>query len=57
MKPLMTIDQIRDALSDRTLTVVSDRTGIHHNTLLRIKSGALKNPWQKTIQALSDYLQ
>lgn len=53
----MTYDQIVRCLSDRTLTVVSDRTKIHRNTLYRIvnDSGEAR-PHNATLDVLSRYL-
>jgi hypothetical protein len=53
----MTIDEIKTALEDRTLTVVSERTGVHYNTLLRIKMGLTTSPRRDTLAALSAYLR
>ena len=53
---MMTLDEIRAALSDRRLTAVSEATGVHRNTLSQIRSGRLKNPSYETIARLSNYL-
>ena len=52
---MLTIDQIRQALADRRLDVVSEATGVHRNTLGRIRSGEAKNPSYSTVKSLSDY--
>ena len=53
----MTIDEIIAALKDRNLKVVSERTGIHHNSLVALKNGAVQNPHQRTIELLTAYLR
>lgn len=52
----MTLEQIITALADRTLTAVSKATGIHHNTLVRIRKGHVRTPHVTTLKVLSDYL-
>jgi hypothetical protein len=52
----MTLEQIRVALADRRLTVVSKATGIHGNTLRNIRNNPAANPTHRVIKALSDYL-
>jgi predicted transcriptional regulator len=51
---LKTIDEIRAALSDRDLSVVSGRTGVSYSTLYRVRRGAQIN--YKTLIKLSRYL-
>lgn len=48
-------DKIREALADRVLNVVSERTGISRGTLLSIKHGTRKAN-AATLKVLSDYL-
>lgn len=52
---LLTPDQIRAALSDRILSVVAERTGLHSSTLYRIADG--DRPSLHTLEVLSAYLQ
>jgi len=52
----MTLDQIREALDDRILYVVAERTGIHRNTIAAIKSGKIENPTYYVLKKISDYL-
>ena len=52
---LIPIDDIRNALQDRRLTVVAEKCGLSHPTVKAIASGNEKislNTWKK----LSDYL-
>lgn len=51
----MTIDEIRKKLEDRNLMVVSEKIGIHYNTLYRITKGE-GNPNYKTLKKLEEYL-
>lgn len=51
----MTIDEIRKKLQDRNLAVVSERIGIHYNTLYRIAKGE-GNPNYETLKKLEAYL-
>lgn len=53
---MLTIQEIKDALSDRKLTVVSDATGINRNTLAAIRDGQNLNPRSETVRKLSEYL-
>ncbi len=53
---MLTLGQIRELLDDRKLDVVSEKTGLHRNTLAAIRDGRNDNPTLKTIEALSDYL-
>lgn len=53
---MLTIDKIRALLADRRLDIVSEATGVHRNTLARIRSGENENPHYDTIAKLSAYL-
>lgn len=53
---MMTLDQIKDALSDRNCTAVAKATGLHWNTVRAIKNGVERDPSYSTIKTLSDYL-
>ena len=54
---MMTLQQIRDALKDRRPAMVSQVTGLHVNTIMRIRDGLNTNPSYEVIVALSNYLQ
>ena len=54
---MMTIEQIRLALADRKLTVVSEKTGLHYNTLYLLLRDRLRDPRLRTMKTLSDYLE
>ena len=40
---MMTLEQVRHALQDRTLTKVAAATGLAYNTVLRVANGMDKN--------------
>lgn len=52
---MTTVDKIRLALADRNLAQVSRQTGLHHNTLIKIRSG-VSAPHIATIKLLVEYL-
>lgn len=54
---MMTLEQIRQALSDRMPRKVSAATGIHYNTIRTVRDNPAANPTHKVLQALSDYLE
>jgi len=54
---MMTLDQIRDALKDRRPAMVAQSTGLHVNTVMRIRDGMNTNPTYEVVTALSRYLQ
>ena len=54
---MMTLDQIRDALKDRRPAMVAQSTGLHVNTVMRIRDGMNTNPTYEVVAALSKYLQ
>jgi hypothetical protein len=53
---MLTLEQIRDQLQDRRLTVIAQRTKLHPNTLRDIRNNADCNPSHRVLAALSDYL-
>lgn len=50
------IEWIRSALLDRRPSVVADRTGLHVNTVMRIRDGKEGNPKIDTLNRLAAYL-
>ena len=54
---MMTLHQIKRLLADRKLTLVSNATGIHRNTLAEIRDNPDANPTHNTLAALSDYFK
>jgi len=53
----MDLEKIREALADRNIDKVAERTGIHRNTIYAIRSGANVNPTYAILKKLSDYLE
>jgi hypothetical protein len=54
---MMTLEQIRHALSDRMPIKVAEATGVHYNTIRQVRDNPNANPTHKVLQALSDYLE
>lgn len=52
----MDAEKVREALMDRNLARVAEATGLHHNTLIAIRSGKVEKPNPSTIKVLSAYL-
>lgn len=53
----MKYEEIQEALQDRVLKVVSERTGLSEPTLQKIKAGRTKTPHKSVLRVLSDYLE
>ena len=53
---MMTLEQVRHALQDRTLTKVAAATGLAYNTVLRVANGTDKSVSYDVVKRLSDYL-
>lgn len=51
-----TVEEIREAMSDRVISVVAEKTGIHSNTLYRIMLGKQNDMHLGTYNILVDYL-
>lgn len=54
---MMTLEQIQDALKDRRPRVVAKETGLHPNTIVKLRDGKNMNPTHRVFTALSEYLQ
>lgn len=54
---MLTLHQIAERLQDRTITKVSEATGINRNLLKQFKDNAATNPMYATVKTLSDYLE
>lgn len=52
----MTLEEIRQALSDRNLKEVSRLTGIHYTTVYGIATGKHINPTYQTFKTLEAYI-
>lgn len=53
----MTPEQVSKALADRRLQRVSEATGIHYNTLKKIRDGESKKPTHDVMSKLIAYLE
>jgi len=53
---MLTLEQIREQLQDRRLTVIAERTKLHPNTLRDIRNNPDCNPSHRVLAALSEYL-
>lgn len=54
---MMTLEQIRKALSDRMPIKVAEATGLHYNTIREVRDNPDANPTYKVLVALSSYLE
>lgn len=54
---MMTIEQIKTALKDRRIPMVSEATGLHHNTIALIRDGETKNPSHRVVELLAKYFE
>jgi len=54
---MLTLDDIRLALTDRNLSEVSRASGVHYNVVYRAATDRTSNPTYETVKALSDYLE
>jgi len=54
---MRTLQQIREALKDRRLSVVADATGLHYNTLRQLRDDEDHSPSYDTVRKLDDYLE
>ena len=50
------LEEIRERLHDRKLTIVAQQTGLHYNTIYRIANGTSKDPAYSVVKRLSEYL-
>lgn len=53
----MTLEQIVAALKDRRIDMVSEATGLHYQTVMKVRNGDSKNPSNDTMRALEAYLE
>ena len=53
---MIEIEWIRKALLDRRPKIVSEGTGLHVNTITRIRDGKEENPKIDTLNRLAGYL-
>lgn len=53
---MLTIEQIRQYLHDRNLSIVAKESGINYQTIRVIKRDENANPHYRTLEKLSNYL-
>jgi hypothetical protein len=54
---MLALQQIREALQDRTISKVSRATGLHPNTVRKVRNNPHANPTHRVLLALSSYLE
>lgn len=54
---MLTIEQIKEKLQDRKISVISEALNISRHTIANIKNGSEVVPSYQTVKALSDYLE
>lgn len=53
---MLTLEVIKEKLSDRKLSVVSEKSGVNYLALCNLYNGK-SNPTYETVKKLSDYLE
>ena len=53
----MTLEEIRHELTDRKAMAVARATGLHFQTVRRVRDGQTANPSAETIRALTAYIK
>ncbi len=54
---MLTLEEIKAKLADRRLDAVAKATGLHVNSVARIRDGKNTDPKHSTLAALSAYLE
>lgn len=54
---LATLDELREKLHDRKLTVVAEKTGLHYNTVYRLAKGMSTDPAYSVVKRISEYFE
>jgi hypothetical protein len=54
---MLTLEEIKGKLADRRLDAVAAATGLHVNSIARIRDGRNLNPKHSTLAALSAYFE
>lgn len=54
---MMTIEKVREALQDRTLTKVAESCGLAYDTVWRVANDRAKSVSYDVVRRLSDYLE
>lgn len=53
---MLTLEQIQEALKERKLKIVAEKTGLAYDTVRRVAYGHFKEPSYSVVKRLSDYL-
>lgn len=53
---MLTLEQVREQLTDRNLKAVAEKAGVHYNAVYRFMNGQ-SNPSYETVRKLCDYLE
>ena len=54
---MMTIDEIREKLKDRRLSMVAMATGLSRQAIHKVITGKTPNPSHETVRRLMEYLE
>jgi len=54
---MMKLEEIRELLKDRRVSMIAEATGIHFNTIREIRDNKNANPTYKVMTKLTDYLE
>lgn len=54
---MLTIEEIKQRLSDRNIKAVAEAIGVSRQTISNIKNGKNTTPAYQTVKAISDYLE
>jgi transcriptional regulator with XRE-family HTH domain len=54
---MMKLDEIRELLKDRRVSMIAEATGIHFNTIREIRDNENANPTYKVMTKLTVYLE
>ena len=53
---MLTLDEIKEQLTDRNIKQVASKAGVHQNAVYRLMRGQ-SNPSYETVKKLSNYLE
>lgn len=53
----MKLEDIRELLKDRRVSIIAESTGIHFNTIREIRDNENANPTYRVMTKLTDYLE
>ena len=52
---MLTLIEIQHLLKDRRVSLISEVTGLHYNTIRDVRDNPQANPTHKVLKSLSDY--